>query len=46
VIAQLYKSRWNVELFFKWIKQNLRIKHFLGTSPPLPHGKKTPKGSE
>ena len=32
VIAQLYKSRWNVELFFKWIKQNLRIKHFFGTS--------------
>ena len=32
VIAQLYKLRWRVELFFKWIKQNLRIKHFLGTS--------------
>jgi len=32
VIAQLYKSRWRVELFFKWIKQNLRIKHFFGTS--------------
>ena len=32
VIAQLYKSRWRVELFFKWIKQHLRIKHFLGTS--------------
>jgi hypothetical protein len=32
VIAQLYKSRWSVELFFKWIKQNLRIKHFFGTS--------------
>jgi hypothetical protein len=31
-IAQLYKCRWQVELFFKWIKQNLRIKHFLGTS--------------
>lgn len=30
-IAQLYKSRWRVELFFKWIKQNLRIKHFFGT---------------
>jgi len=27
-IAQLYKCRWQVELFFKWIKQNLRIKHF------------------
>ncbi|MDH7502114.1 MAG: transposase, partial [Verrucomicrobiota bacterium] len=33
VIAQLYKLRWRVELFFKWIKQNLRIKHFFGTSP-------------
>ena len=32
VIAQLYKNRWQVELFFKWIKQHLRIKTFLGTS--------------
>jgi len=32
VIAQLYKSRWRVELFFKWIKQNLRIKHLFGTN--------------
>jgi IS4 transposase len=32
VIAQLYRSRWKVELFFKWIKQNLRIKKFYGTS--------------
>jgi hypothetical protein len=31
-IAMLYKSRWQVELFFKWIKQNLRIKSFVGTS--------------
>lgn len=31
-IAQLYKCRWQVELFFKWIKQNLRIKTFVGTS--------------
>jgi hypothetical protein len=31
-IAALYKNRWQVELFFKWIKQHLRIKHFLGTS--------------
>lgn len=31
-IAQLYRSRWRVELFFKWIKQNLRIKHFFGTT--------------
>ena len=29
-IAALYKQRWQIELFFKWIKQNLRIKHFLG----------------
>ena len=29
-IAQLYKRRWQVELFFKWIKQNLRIKAFVG----------------
>jgi len=32
-IAQLYKARWQVELFFKWIKQHLRIKAFYGTSP-------------
>lgn len=31
-IVQLYRSRWQVELFFKWIKQHLRIKNFLGTS--------------
>ena len=31
-IAQLYKCRWQVELFFKWIKQNLHIKSFYGTS--------------
>ena len=31
-IAQLYKARWRVELFFKWIKQHLRIKAFYGTS--------------
>ena len=31
-ICSLYKRRWQVELFFKWIKQHLRIKHFLGTS--------------
>ncbi len=29
-IAALYKQRWQIELFFKWIKQNLKIKHFLG----------------
>jgi hypothetical protein len=33
VIARLYKCRWQVELFFKWIKQHLRIKKFYGTSP-------------
>ena len=31
-IAAIYKERWEVELFFKWIKQNLKIKAFLGTS--------------
>ena len=31
-IADLYKRRWAVELFFRWIKQNLKIKHFLGVS--------------
>ncbi len=32
-IAKLYKARWQVELFFKWVKQHLRIKTFFGTSP-------------
>ena len=31
-IAAIYKRRWQIELFFKWIKQNLKIKSFLGTS--------------
>lgn len=31
-IADIYRERWKVELFFKWIKQNLKIKSFLGTS--------------
>lgn len=31
-IADLYKQRWQIELFFKWIKQNLNIRHFLGRS--------------
>ena len=31
-IAALYKRRWEIELFFRWIKQTLKIKHFLGTS--------------
>jgi hypothetical protein len=32
-IAQLYRGRWQIELFFKWLKQHLRIKAFYGTSP-------------
>ena len=32
-IALLYKYRWKVELFFKWIKQHLKVKSFWGTSP-------------
>ena len=32
IIAKLYKERWRIELFFKWIKQHLRIKKFFGTS--------------
>ncbi len=31
-IADLYKARWQIELFFKWLKQNLKLKGFLGTS--------------
>ena len=31
-IADLYKSRWQIELFFKWIKQNLKVKRFVGRS--------------
>jgi len=31
-IAWLYKKRWEIELFFKWIKQNLKIKRFIGHS--------------
>lgn len=31
-IADLYKTRWQIELFFKWIKQNLKIRHFIGRS--------------
>lgn len=32
LIAQIYKQRWQVELFFKWIKQNLKLKSFVGVS--------------
>ena len=31
-IADIYKARWDIELFFKWIKQNLKVKSFFGTS--------------
>ena len=31
-IADIYKARWQIELFFKWIKQNLKVKRFLGAS--------------
>ena len=31
-IAELYKQRWQIELFFRWVKQTLRIKHFIGAS--------------
>jgi IS4 transposase len=31
-IAELYKQRWQIELFFRWVKQTLRIKHFVGTN--------------
>ncbi len=31
-IADLYKARWQIELFFRWIKQNLRLQRFLGSS--------------
>ena len=31
-IAQIYKQRWQVELFFRWIKQHLRVKAFFGTN--------------
>ena len=32
-VAELYRNRWRVELFFKWIKQHRKIKTFFGTSP-------------
>ncbi len=37
VVADLYRQRWQVELFFKWIKQHLRIKAFYGTSANAVH---------
>ena len=33
LIAKIFKERWQIELFFKWIKQHLRIKSFYGTTP-------------
>ena len=36
-ICKLYKNRWQIELFFKWIKQHLRIKIFYGTSKNAVH---------
>jgi IS4 transposase len=36
-LMDLYKQRWEIELFFKWIKQNLRIKRFMGTSEHAVH---------
>ena len=36
-ICQLYQRRWQVELFFKWVKQHLRIRHFFGRSPNAVH---------
>jgi hypothetical protein len=42
-VTQLYRGRWQIELFFKWLKQHLRIKAFYGTSPnavaPSPQAK-------
>jgi hypothetical protein len=32
-ISQLYRQRWQIELFFRWVKQSLRIRTFYGTSP-------------
>jgi len=32
-VAHIYRSRWQIELFFRWIKSHLRIKHYYGTSP-------------
>ena len=36
-IADLYKRRWQIELFFRWIKQTLKIRHFLGASENAVH---------
>jgi hypothetical protein len=32
-LGQLYRQRWRIEIFFRWIKQNLRVRHFFGTTP-------------
>ena len=36
-VSELYRRRWRIELFFKWIKQHLRIRHFYGTTPNAVH---------
>lgn len=33
IVAELYRQRWQIELFFRWIKENLRLRSFFGTSP-------------
>jgi IS4 transposase len=38
VIAELYKARWQVELFFRWIKQHLNVKRLFGTTPNAVYG--------
>jgi hypothetical protein len=38
LVAQIYKQRWQVELFFKWIKQNLKLKCFVGLSDNANYG--------
>ena len=38
VIAELYKARWQVELFFRWIKQHLNVKKLFGTTPNAVYG--------
>jgi IS4 transposase len=32
-VAMLYKARWSIELFFRWVKRHLRVKHYYGTRP-------------
>ncbi|EOS4501250.1 transposase, partial [Escherichia coli] len=37
-IAELYRARWQVELFFRWIKQHLNVKHLFGTTMNAVYG--------